>query len=187
MNMFGEEDEFRPIKKYGIEVPYYFVSKDGRILSTRTSKWKILNPTYDTIKEGYKVPRLVGLRVNKQENPELFEDYDYSKCESQQKLRLDPTSRYYKRLTKDPNKATIQVKYHRAVMEAWKPIDDYPPIPKEDWDECPESAKQFIRDAAVIDHIDSNTRNNHVDNLKWTTPKDNNSARKKYKDGESIK
>ena len=185
--MFGEEDEFRPIKKYGIEVPYYFVSKDGRILSTRTSKWKILNPTYDTIENGYKVPRLVGLRVNKQENPELFEDYDYSKCESQQKLRLDPTSRYYKRLTKDPNKATIQVKYHRAVMEAWKPIDDYPPIPKEDWDGCPESAKQFIRDAAVIDHIDSDTRNNHVDNLKWTTPKDNNSARKKYKDGESIK
>ena len=186
MNLFGEEDEFRPIKKYGIEVPYYFVSKDGRILSTRTSKWKILNPTYDTITDGYKVPRLVGLRVNKQENPELFEDYDYSKCESQQKLRLDPTSRYYKRLTKDPNKATIQLKYHRAVMEAWKPIDDYPPIPKEDWDECPESAKQFIRDAAVIDHIDSDTRNNHVDNLEWTTPKDNNAARKKYKNGESI-
>ena len=147
MNLFGEEDEFRPIKKYGIEVPYYFVSKDGRILSTRTSKWKILNPTYDTITDGYKVPRLVGLRVNKQENPELFEDYDYSKCESQQKLRLDPTSRYYKRL---------------------------------------ESAKQFIRDAAVIDHIDSDTRNNHVDNLEWTTPKDNNAARKKYKNGESI-
>ena len=184
MNIFGEEDEFRPIKKYGIEVPYYFISKDGRVLSTKTSKWKILNPTYETIKEGYKVPHIAGLRVNRRKNPELFEEYNYNT--SQQNLTNDPNSKYYKRLTKDPDKTTIQVKYHRAVMEAWKPIDDYPPIPKEDWDGCPESAKQFIRDAAVIDHIDSNTRNNHVDNLEWTTPKDNNAARKKYKNGELI-
>ena len=66
-------------------------------------------------------------------------------------------------------------------MEVWKPIDDYPPIPKEDWDRCPESAKQFMRDTAIIDHIDSDTRNNHVDNLRWSTPKDNQFSRKKYK------
>ena len=178
INIFGEE-EFRPIKKFGIEVPNYFISKDGRVLSTKTSKWKILNPTYEIIEQGYKIPRLVGLRVNRKDNPELFEEYDYNT--SQQKLRNDPNSKYYKRLTRDPNKTTIQIKYHRAVMEVWKPIDDYPPIPKEDWDRCPESAKQFMRDTAIIDHIDSDTRNNHVDNLRWTTPKDNQFSRKKYK------
>ena len=179
LNIFGEE-EFRPITKYGIEVPNYFVSKDGRILSTKTSKWKILNPKYQTIESGgYITPHVVGLRVNRSKNPELFKEYNYNT--SQQKVATDPTSRYYKKCTKDPDKTTIQVKYHRAVMEAWKPIDENPPIPKEDWDKCPESAKQFIRDAAIIDHIDSDTMNNHVDNLQWTTPKDNEPNRKKYK------
>ena len=178
-NIFGEE-EFRPITKYGIEVPDYFISKDGRVLSTKTSKHKILNPTYETFREGYKVPHIAGLRVSRKQNPELFEEYNYHS--SQQKLQCDPDSPYYKRLTKNPDLTTITVKYHRAVMEAWKPIDDHPPIPKKDWDECPESAKQFMRDAAIIDHIDNDTRNNHVDNLRWTTNKDNNSDRKKYKE-----
>ena len=176
INIFGEE-EFRPIKKFGIEVPNYFISKDGRVLSTKTSKWKILNPTYDIIEQGYKIPRLVGLRVNRKENPELFEEYNYNT--SQQNLRNDPNSKYYKRLTRDPNKTTIQIKYHRAVMEVWKPIDDYPPIPKEDWDRCPESAKQFMRDTAIIDHKDDNPRNNHISNLQWATPKENEFNRKK--------
>ena len=178
INIFGEE-EFRPIKKYGIEVPNYFVSRDGRVLSTRTSKPKILNPTYETIKEGYIVPHVIGLRVNRRENPELFKEYDYNT--SQQNLHNDPNSKYYKKLTKNLDLTTIQLRYHRAVMEVWKPIDDYPPIPKEDWDNTPESAKQFMRESAIIDHIDSDTRNNHVDNLQWTTPKDNNPSRKKYK------
>ena len=178
INIYGEE-EFRPIKKYGVEVPYYFVSKDGRVFSTRTSKHKLLNPTYDTIEGGYKVPRIIGLRVSRKDCPDLFDDYDYNR--SQQKLQCDPDSPYYKRLTKCLDLYTIQIKYHRAVMEAWKPIDENPPIPMEDWNNTPESAKQFIRDCAIIDHVDSNTRNNHVDNLEWTTPKDNQHSRKKYK------
>ena len=177
-NIFGEE-EFKPIKKFGIEVPNYFISKDGRVLSTRTSKPKILNPTYETLEHGYKVPHKIGLRVSRTDTPELFEEYNYNT--SQQNIVNDPDSKYYHKLTKDPNLTTITIKYHRAVMEVWKPIDEYPPIPKEDWDKCPESAKQFIRDSAVIDHIDNNTRNNHVDNLKWTTNKDNNGHRKKYR------
>jgi len=181
LNIFGEE-EFRPITKYGIEIPDYFVSKDGRILSTRTSKSKILNPKYETIESGgYITPHVVGLRVDRSKTPELFEDYDYTLSQSQQKVATDPNSKYYKRLTVNPDIASVQLKYHRAVMEAWKPIDENPPIPKEDWDKCPESAKQFIRDAAIIDHIDSDTMNNHVDNLQWTTPKDNEPNRKKYK------
>ena len=177
INIYGEE-EFRPIKKYGVEVPYYFVSKDGRVLSAKTSKPKILNPTYETIEGGYKVPHVIGLRVNRKECPKLFEDYDYNT--TQQDLNV-PGSKYYKRLTKSLDLYTIQIKYHRAVIEAWKPIDENPPIPMEDWNNTPESAKQFIRDCAIIDHVDSNTRNNHVDNLEWTTPKDNQHSRKKYK------
>ena len=177
INIFGEE-EFRPIKKYGVEIPNYFVSKDGRVLSTRTSKSKILNPSYETINQGYKVPHVVGLRVSRKECPKLFKEYNYNIY--QQNLSCDPDSPYYKKLTKDLDLVSIQIKYHRAVMEAWKPIDENPPIPKEDWDKSPESAKKFMRESAIIDHIDRDTRNNHVDNLRWTTPKDNQPDRKKY-------
>ena len=165
--VFGEEI-WRPVTKYGVIIPHYFVSKDGRILSTRTSKHKILNPTYDTKdpRSTYLVPRAVGCRVDKSKNPELFSEYDYD--------NTNPSVR-------NKNLVAINVLIHRAVMEAWKPIDEFPPIPKEEWDICPESARQFIRQSVMIDHIDGNTRNNHVDNLRWITPKDNHFCRKSKK------
>ena len=75
----------------------------------------------------------------------------------------------------------MTIAVHRIIMETWKPIDEYPPIPKKDWDKTPESAKQFIRDSAIVDHIDDDTHNNHIDNLQWVTPLENSSYRKKSK------
>ena len=178
INVFGEE-EFRPVTKFGVVIPDYFVSRDGRVLSSKTSKPKILNPKYEIIEGnpnapggGYKVPHSIGLRVRK----DMFPDYTYNT--SQQNLNV-PGSKYYKRLTKDPTKTTIYLKYHRAVMEAWKPIDEYPPERLKDcWEDIPEEAKQWIRESAIIDHIDGDTFNNHVDNLRWVTPKENSHHRK---------
>jgi len=70
------------------------------------------------------------------------------------------------------------IKAHRLVAETFMSIDDNPPIPLEDWNQCPESAKQWIRDTALIDHIDDNKENPHLDNLRWTTPIKNHVARK---------
>ena len=78
----------------------------------------------------------------------------------------------------------LNVDLHRAVMETWRPIDEYPPIPTEDWDKCPESAKQWIRDTAIVDHKDDDPSNNHVSNLQWVIPKDNNPYRKASKNDE---
>ena len=63
-------------------------------------------------------------------------------------------------------------------METYNSIDDNPPIPREDWEKCPESAKQWIRDTALVDHIDDNPGNNNLDNLRWVIPKDNQKYRK---------
>tara|TARA_B100000427_G_scaffold192175_1_gene159790 strand:+ start:234 stop:752 length:519 start_codon:yes stop_codon:yes gene_type:complete len=165
--LFGVE-LWRPITKYGIIIPHYFVSYDGRVFSTRTKKHKILNPKYDTkdSRSKYLMPRHVGCRVDRSKSPELFAEYNYH--------NTNPS-------TKNVNLISINVLIHRAVMEAWKPIDKFPPIPKEDWDICPESAKQFIKESAIIDHIDGDTRNNHGDNLRWITPKQNHYCRKNAK------
>ena len=48
----------------------------------------------------------------------------------------------------------------------------------EDWDKTPETAKQFIKDSAYVDHIDGDTSNNHVSNLRWCSPLQNSSYRK---------
>ena len=169
--------DFLPIKKYGLIVPNYFVSYCGNILSMKTKKAKILNPKYLNSKtyENYIQPRGIVIYIDKNLSPELFEEYDY--CQSQQNSNI-PGSKYYKKLVKDPNKRPLNVKIHRCVMEAWKPIDLYPPIPMKDWNNSPESAKQFIRESAIIDHIDTDTLNNHADNLRWTTNKGNNPHRK---------
>ena len=63
-------------------------------------------------------------------------------------------------------------------MESWRPIDEFPPVPKEDWDKSPESMKQFVRDSAYVDHKDGDTSNNHVSNLRWCSPLQNSNYRK---------
>ena len=42
----------------------------------------------------------------------------------------------------------------------------------------PEPVKQWVRDTAIVDHKDDDPRNNHVSNLRWVTPKQNQPHRK---------
>jgi hypothetical protein len=154
INIFGEE-EFKPLVRFGKIIPDYFISKDGRVYSTKSNKFIYVTELRES--NG----RLKSCKVDVVVPEDLFEDFTHSKRGS--------------------SSPRMSIALHRGVMETYKSIDEYPPIPKEDWDKCPESAKQWIRDTAIIDHKNDDPSNNHVDNLKWVIPKDNNPYRKVYK------
>ena len=156
INVFGEE-EFKLIVQRGKIIPNYAVSEKGEIFSIRANKFKKLTVRTRSKKSGkgyYVMDVSTSIPVPK----DLFEDYQY-------RVYGNPLT----------NKSTVEfpLRVHKAVMETWRPIDKYPPIPKEDWDKTPETAKQFIRDSAYVDHIDDDPTNNHVDNLRWVTPRQN--------------
>ena len=151
INIFGEE-EFKPLVRYNKIIPDYFISKDGRVYSAKSNKLMYVTKLRDP--NG----RLSACKVDLVIPEDLFGDYTHSRRGS--------------------SSPRITVTLHRGVMETYKSIDDNPPIPREDWEKCPESAKKWIRDTALVDHIDDNPGNNNVDNLRWVVPKDNQKYRK---------
>ena len=174
--------EFKPLMHKQRHIPDYYISECAKILSLKQTKTKGVPKLMDckrkqvvdhpnrlsgNKKTYYKRPMAVNLSVDV--SKELFSDYSY----------VMSTNGAGQVSTKH---AKINVRYHRAVLESWKPIDEFPPIPKQDWDVTPESAKQFIRDSAYVDHIDGDTSNNHISNLRWVTPLQNSNYRKKQEE-----
>jgi len=74
---------------------------------------------------------------------------------------------------------------HKLVMAAFRPVDQYPPtqIPMDDYIQCPPSVKKWIQRTVVINHIDHDCHNNHVDNLEYTTQLDNTQKAVKHHGG----
>lgn len=163
INVFGEE-KFRPVKKLGVIVPNYYVSRDGEIYSKHSNK--ILSPGKSSSNCGTKYT--VSLHVDK----DSWNGYTYRRSHQSNSLAATAT-------------------VHRLVMDAWKPIDDHPPEPlSSEWNQVitpemvgqpriPESYKQWIRDTAIIDHINDDPSDNRVENLRWCTPLQNSYHRKK--------
>jgi len=75
------------------------------------------------------------------------------------------------------------IRAHKMVMDTWKPLYDNPPlgISWETWEnirEYPDNLK-FYSESVAIDHINDDTTDNHIDNLRRVTQWDNNPHRKK--------
>ena len=161
VNVFGEV-KFKPLVRYQKVIPNYFVSEDGRAWNSKTDKFLKPSVSEATRADGTKKPAKYRWDVNFKKG--LFPDYVH---------------RHKKNMPKDILSMTIGC--HRAVAETWMPVDDFPPATVAPfWNDLPEPVKQWIRDTAVVDHIDDNPANNHVDNLRWVTPKENEYNRKKH-------
>ena len=162
MNIFGEE-EFKPLRRYNKIIPKYFISKDGRILSKRCLKEKFLTPSFYTTGLKYGT---FGISIDEEVHRELFPDDEHSYASHSIGVRKK------KSITR-----TLSV--HQAVMWSWKPIDDYPPVSsKEKWDQADEEIKDLLRKSICVDHIDGDSSNNHIDNLRYTSQSGNNHYRK---------
>tara|TARA_B100001057_G_scaffold427047_1_gene451553 strand:- start:83 stop:706 length:624 start_codon:yes stop_codon:yes gene_type:complete len=90
-------------------------------------------------------------------------------------FRTDPIAKHITggrghQTTVNPDRVRVTIKRHRAVMDCFKPLDDYSHeigISKEEWDNTPESSKNFIKRQVYVNHKDHNRSNNHIDNLEW--------------------
>ena len=75
------------------------------------------------------------------------------------------------------------IRGHKMIMDTWKPLYDNPPVGVS-WDtwvnirDYPDNLK-FYSESVAIDHIDNDTTNNHIDNLRRVTQWDNNPHIKK--------
>ena len=75
----------------------------------------------------------------------------------------------------------VPIRHHRACKIAFEPLEtNYWELglTEDDWDSMTPKAKQILEDSLDVDHVDSNTSNNHISNLKWITSLENSSYRK---------
>jgi len=78
--------------------------------------------------------------------------------------------------TVNPDRVRITLKVHRLVLTLFKPFADNcegSGVTKEDFLSSPKSIQKLLHKQMVVDHIDHNRANNHIDNLRWVTSQQN--------------
>ena len=161
----------------GKEHPWYSVSNFGNVRShlqivSRGSKGftTTYNPNFykdlALIKNKNRDGSLSKMRVSLQFPEDFFEDYQYGKKRDTDSNTCKPCD------------------VHKLVMGAFRPMDDYPPDRLKDcWNDIPEDAKTWIKQTVIINHIDHDPSNNHVDNLEYVTQRENSRAAVKHYGG----
>lgn len=71
----------------------------------------------------------------------------------------------------------INVQVHRAVAEAFLALPKPSTVSKVAWDATPEETKNYIKTLTLVNHIDHDKTNYHIDNLEWATHSENAVAR----------
>ena len=180
------KEEWRAIIVDGKELPWYSVSNLGNVRSHLQNKSlgnngfdRSYNPNFSKdlklVEQKNRDGSLINLKVTIHFPDDFFEDYQY------------------KKIRPHDSNVVRKCSVHELVMGAFRPMDDYPPDRLKDcWDDIPEDAKTWIKETVTINHIDHDPSNNvvsptgpnrSVDNLEYTTQRENSRAAVKHYGG----
>ena len=149
--------EFRPIKKYGITIPHYFVSKCGKVWSDKQKKYLSIYENWRQ-KKGVGKPKCYEFSMTTEGKP--FWDAGHQ----------------HKPKRKGSTVIEFRHKLHQAVKEAWEPYEDYLNTLNR------EELIVLAKESMLIDHKDDDVSNNNLNNLQYSTPLKNSNHRKLWVD-----
>ena len=160
MNIDGQDIEMKPAICYGKEYAQWLVSKCGKVWSIRFNRLKKGTADFSRRKDGSK--KIIRMKTFMSVPKGFWEDGSGS--------------------DKPDNTTGRNIKLHTIVMDTWAPLYDNPPegIVWEEWEivrDLP-SVYNHISKTVVIDHIDDDPTNNHLNNLRRVNDWDNNHIRK---------
>jgi hypothetical protein len=159
------EEELTTVILNGIPIKEYSISKSGNVYShIRQERSDGKNGFNVLFSKSYK--RLLKSRTNK----------GYVSID----ITFDSGTFDYEYRSKSvgSNRQAISCRIHKLVIDSWKPFDQNLPteINEVDYNNTPESIRTFLRELFIVNHIDHNKSNNHLDNLERVTHKQNSRA-----------
>ena len=151
------EQELRTVIYQGHEIDGYKIAKDGLCISYKRSKEGKPLEWGGAGQMGQKYPAVVLMIPD---NGTLFVDRSVKNYNANNKMV----------------KRTIKI--HTMVADTWGEHMDCPEDLEPFWAALSTEIKEVLRTYFVVDHIDNDRCNNHVDNLRFLSPRDNHPRRK---------
>lgn len=145
-----EHEEWKTVVIEETELPQYKVSNFGRIVDEQGN----------ILSRCVQLPKANGRGANDSKSL-------YLKPNQLHLVRSDIQKRHLK---------CRRVRIHKLVANAFLPFELNPPVDIDIWNRTPPESQAFMKSCAILDHIDDNPFNNHVSNLRWTTPLGNSVA-----------
>ena len=162
MNIDGKDIEMKPVMCYGKVYEKWLVSKCGKVWSIKKNKLITGQKRYAYNKDSIRKLKAIDFSMMLGESDWWGDGSGVKHHKGYQWKR--------------------QITGHKMVIDTWKPLYDNPPegIVWEEWEIARDlpTVYDHVSKTVVIDHIDDDPTNNHLDNLRRVNSWDNNSARK---------
>ena len=148
--------DFQPVRKHQITIPYYYVSKCGKVYNTRTKRYVKPYDAYRGKKSDGYPPKWKEFSVMTEGQPFWDKGCKYK-----------PKKGKGKRIE-------FKIKLHQAVLDAWSPYENY--LNTLSKIELISLALENV----MIDHINDDPLDNRLENLQYSTPLQNSNHRKMW-------